>query len=605
MYRQEMSTAGSSGCGCSGATRPAGRSNQITTSRPGTGCGCGCGGCDACEGLTSLCRPRFFDGQLITASDFRRLDRYIVQKSRLHNRYLHGVGVVCGLEIVCNPCDDTVTARPGYALGPCGEDIVVSCDTSVDVAALIRDHRRQTTRTDCSPYSNPPQDCEAARQKWVLGICYDEQSSRPVTSLRPRAKSCGCGSGSGSCGCGGSGSCGCGDSCGGSCSPSTREPSSCEPTQICEGFRFTLTKVPTSSSDDERVQGELPRRVMECLETLRDAITSIPTQPTPDQLITYCCELKENLRDVIDSGNVHDCTLGQRLNDIACPDINDDQATQKAQSAIVAMLQIAIDVFRSCVCSALLPPCDVACADDCVPLAVLTVRSSDLRVLDICNWSARKFVITMPTLSYWFGWVPIFAAIRNVIVRLCCDQTRRQTFRVDNDLRVSALDTQGFATFGSGAPPEGQAEEAAAQPGAADRVDTAATDETSFVALGMQYAGALSSLSGLEATVLGALGAKSESGEALATPLELANPLAALSLAQIGAPAGASVLPPELLDRLRDRGGDVAEPGGAKPTVTVTDERVAGLEETLAKLQKTVDTQAKTIRSLQRKGPDK
>ena len=60
--------------------------------------------CPACGGLECLCRPRFFAGQLLTEDDLNRLDHYIVAKNRLHNRYLIGWGVACGLEVVCNVC---------------------------------------------------------------------------------------------------------------------------------------------------------------------------------------------------------------------------------------------------------------------------------------------------------------------------------------------------------------------------------------------------------------------------------------------------------------------------------------------------------------------
>src|SRR5260370_8305635 len=85
--------------------------------------------CAVCGGLECLCRPRFFAGQLLTDEDLKRLDHYITAKNKLHNRYLIGWGVACGLEVVCNPCDGTVTVRPGYALSPGGEDIVVCADT--------------------------------------------------------------------------------------------------------------------------------------------------------------------------------------------------------------------------------------------------------------------------------------------------------------------------------------------------------------------------------------------------------------------------------------------------------------------------------------------
>src|SRR5215470_1506790 len=75
-----------------------------------------CTPCPECGGLECLCRPRFFAGQLLTEADLNRLDHYIVAKNRLHNRYLHGWGVACGMEVVCHPCGNLVTVKTGYAL---------------------------------------------------------------------------------------------------------------------------------------------------------------------------------------------------------------------------------------------------------------------------------------------------------------------------------------------------------------------------------------------------------------------------------------------------------------------------------------------------------
>src|SRR5262249_37719551 len=50
--------------------------------------------CPVCGGLECLCRPRFFAGQLLSEEDLRALDHYIVGKNKLHNRYVHGWGVV-------------------------------------------------------------------------------------------------------------------------------------------------------------------------------------------------------------------------------------------------------------------------------------------------------------------------------------------------------------------------------------------------------------------------------------------------------------------------------------------------------------------------------
>lgn len=586
MHRTDGRTASeSSSCGCGGST---------TSS-----------GCGSCDGLQCLCRPRFFDGQLITAKDFTRLDQYQVAKDRMHNRYLHGVGVVCGLEVVCNTCDDTVTVRTGYALGPCGEDIVVCDDVRVDVGALVRQHRKEIARRDCPPYSDPPQDCEATRQKWVLGICYDERPARSVTTLRRRESAGSCGGG---CGGGGAGGCGCGST---TTPPAQRTPTSCEPTAICEGYRFTLTRVPTRSRDDSsrELEGDLPARVRQCLEVLRKGLTSLPKDPDPDELVTYCCDLKSDLRDLIDSGNVHDCTLGQRLGDVVCPDSQDQQVVEKAMAAIVAMLRIAVDLFRSCVCSALLPPCDTGPVDDCVPLAVVTVRSSDLRVLDICNWSARKFALTAPGLSYWFGWLPVFDGLRDLVERLCCGQAGPR-FSVDRQLRVSEARATGSSPAAAATAPT-----AGARAGRTASAATAATSAGdggaapsvkeihSMIDLAAHYLRSPSGLSGVDATVLGSLGGLDTDARPLASDLELGHPLEALVLSR-AATATAAVLPPDVLDRLRrdDRDTKARDAdGGAEQSGDA--DRLASLEKAMTALKRTVDAQAKTIRALRQKGP--
>src|SRR5499427_8529321 len=110
--------------------------------------------CPACGGLQCLCRPRFFAGQLLTEEDLNRLEHYIIEKNKLHNRYLHGWGVVCGLEVVCHPCHNLGTVKSGYALSPCGEDLVVCADETVDVCALI---------TQCRPRDHRFPDCDAPR----------------------------------------------------------------------------------------------------------------------------------------------------------------------------------------------------------------------------------------------------------------------------------------------------------------------------------------------------------------------------------------------------------------------------------------------------------
>ncbi len=81
-----------SACGCAGP-------NPIASSS----CSCGGAGCSMCQTQLYV-RPQFFAGQLLTEDDLQSLDDYVVTKNRLHNRYLFGSGVVCGLTATCEPC---------------------------------------------------------------------------------------------------------------------------------------------------------------------------------------------------------------------------------------------------------------------------------------------------------------------------------------------------------------------------------------------------------------------------------------------------------------------------------------------------------------------
>jgi hypothetical protein len=121
-----QTATGKSPCGCSGA-------------KTGSPCCCGGAGCTSCQG-EQFVRPRFFAGQLLTEDDLQSLSDYVAGKNRLHNRFLFGSGVVCGLQVKLNPCAcGQVTVNPGYALDCCGNDIVVSCSQTLDINKMIRE----------------------------------------------------------------------------------------------------------------------------------------------------------------------------------------------------------------------------------------------------------------------------------------------------------------------------------------------------------------------------------------------------------------------------------------------------------------------------------
>src|SRR5688500_17425729 len=66
----------------------------------------------ACAEVPDVERLSDSDGQMLSAADFRSEQTYFREKLKLHNRCLHGYGVVCGLEITavteesCCPPED-------------------------------------------------------------------------------------------------------------------------------------------------------------------------------------------------------------------------------------------------------------------------------------------------------------------------------------------------------------------------------------------------------------------------------------------------------------------------------------------------------------------
>jgi hypothetical protein len=71
-------------------------------------------------------RNRYFSGKLMSEQDFQDEQDYFRQKHRLHNRFLHGYGVVAGLEVsVSDDPPGTVRVEAGYAIDPAGNDILL------------------------------------------------------------------------------------------------------------------------------------------------------------------------------------------------------------------------------------------------------------------------------------------------------------------------------------------------------------------------------------------------------------------------------------------------------------------------------------------------
>lgn len=79
---------------------------------------------ECCSGEKRL---RYFEGQMLTASDLQAEQNYFLGENRRHNRLLHGAGIVSGLEItiVGDAQSPSVVVSPGYAIDREGREIIV------------------------------------------------------------------------------------------------------------------------------------------------------------------------------------------------------------------------------------------------------------------------------------------------------------------------------------------------------------------------------------------------------------------------------------------------------------------------------------------------
>lgn len=419
------------------------------------------GKCPVCGHLECLCRPRFFAGQLLTEADLKRLDSYIVAKNKLHNQHMHDWGTVCGLEVSCHPCGEQVVVSTGYAVDRCGNDIIVCEPDCVDVCALI-DRCRRPEKLACRPYGDAG-DCPDLEEEWILAIRYCERPSRGVTALRGSAKgkrtcaSCGASACGGCGGCtSGNGGCNGGCDCNGSqtCTdgmwtsarrfPMRASPPECEPTVICESYTYEVFKKPKEDPRGERdprqLGGPLSERFRCCLETLTALVPTPPGafdqaqfQANPQAWHQWCCATKEALIEWYVAHGGYRCDAAMRLGLIICPDPTSSSFATEFAVMVAQLFEHVANIMFDCLCSALLPPCDGPTSDMLVPLASVTVRVRDCKVLRVCNWTpCRRVAITIPNLLYWLGSVPIFAAIRDLIHRLCCDRPRVTPPRPDD-----------------------------------------------------------------------------------------------------------------------------------------------------------------------------
>lgn len=76
--------------------------------------------------FSNLKRNKYFSGKLMSEKDFQDEQDYLREKHRLHNRFLHGYGVVAGLEVsISDDHPGKVEVGAGLALDAQGNEVVL------------------------------------------------------------------------------------------------------------------------------------------------------------------------------------------------------------------------------------------------------------------------------------------------------------------------------------------------------------------------------------------------------------------------------------------------------------------------------------------------
>ena len=82
----------------------------------------------------SLKRPRLFNGQLLSTADLKLEQDYLREKFKLHNRALHGFGIVSGLKVSVNA--GQIVVEPGLALDCAGNELIVNEREAILISAI-------------------------------------------------------------------------------------------------------------------------------------------------------------------------------------------------------------------------------------------------------------------------------------------------------------------------------------------------------------------------------------------------------------------------------------------------------------------------------------
>ena len=142
--------------------------------------------------LASLTRPHFFTGQVLTAEDLKAEQQYHINKQRLHNRMLHGSGIVYGLAV--SQQKNLLTVEAGLALDCLGREIIVPEHLEVtlqegDIEPYLALHYHEVP-VDVTPTAQGEMQPGRLEEKYVV-LWTDEESIRCLRRRKAGERTCG------------------------------------------------------------------------------------------------------------------------------------------------------------------------------------------------------------------------------------------------------------------------------------------------------------------------------------------------------------------------------------------------------------------------------
>lgn len=377
----------------------------------------------ACCDLICFERPNYFCGHLLTDTDLSTEQRYAIEKRKLHNRTLHGWGVVCGLRMTCDDECGGVMIDEGYALDDCGNDLVVCQPLRFDVIGKLREKGYlvgDAAYDPCKP-KEEQDDCKI-RQCFYITICYEEEAREFTTPFVA------------------------------GCRPSLTE---CEPTRIREGVTFdVLNELPKETGWLEELEfrikhcaklfteGQFAKKLQDNLGDITIAIGG-NADSDPKWWELFCGLRGLLLLYLSKHPDKYNCTLNYEIQKIPFPqdpayDTNstlpryDEPNAQERYregrthlgenysgdvgAAFCRLLELAHQHVVSCILGEMIFPCKEPCEPACVVLGTVEVVGD--KVVHVCN-CPRSYVW-----SFGAFWEVIIAT---VLGGLACEETPVQT----------------------------------------------------------------------------------------------------------------------------------------------------------------------------------